>query len=133
MSCAEIKEAMSHFADCVDTQDGFRFTTHCVYPSFDPVNVFVTKFGDGFHVHDGGGAVRSAWVHGRDDKSYQRIMESHAKRFGLTFENETYVSVVHDKTWLPSAILAVANSSASAANAAVEHIGGYRARAQGTH
>ena len=122
MACEDVRSELAKFAECVDTPDGCRVTTHCVYPSFDPVKVFVTKFGDGFHVHDGAGASRAAWIHGRDDKAYLHIMERHAKRFGATYENETFASVVQDKSWLMSAILAVANTSASAANAAVEYV-----------
>jgi hypothetical protein len=122
MSCDDVMAALSNFAVCEETPEGSRIVTHCVYPSFDPVSVYVTKYGDGFHVHDGGGAARSAWVHGRDDKAYQKIMERYAKRFGISFEHDCYKSVVHGKDWLTSAILAVANTSALAANEAVEFI-----------
>lgn len=122
MSCEDVMAALASFSVCEETPDGSRLVTHCVYPSFDPVCVFVAKFGDGFHVHDGGGAARNAWVHGRDEKGYQKIMERHAKRYGITFENNCYKSVVHEASWLTSAILAVANTSASAAHEAVEFI-----------
>jgi hypothetical protein len=122
MSCTDIKEAMAAFSTCVETQEGCRFTTHCVYPSFDPVNVFVTKYGDGYRVHDGAGALRTCWISGRDEKAVQKIMDRHATRYGLLFENECFVSTVHTKEWLVSAILAVANTSASAALEAIEFI-----------
>lgn len=129
MACEEIIEAMSEFSACEQTQDGCRYLTHCLYPSFDPVAVYVTKYGDGFHVHDGGGASRTAWSHGRDEKTFQRIMERHARRFGLSFEKDSFFGVVHGADWLQSVILAVANTSASAALEAVEHIAATTERA----
>jgi hypothetical protein len=122
MSCADILEAMHDFNTCVETDEGCRFTTHCVYPSFDPVNVFVAKYGDGYRVHDGGGAIRSAWINGRDEKAVQKIMERHASRFGLSFEQDCFIGTVHKKDWLLSAILAVANTSSCAAQEAIEFI-----------
>jgi hypothetical protein len=102
--------------------EGSRLTTHCVYPSFDPVHVFVAKVGDGFKVHDGGGAYKSAWLHGRDDLLIKRTLDAECKRFHAN-RIETAIEVrVEGSDWLPSAILSVANASSFAAHAAVARI-----------
>ena len=63
MSCKHIQKALAILPGCVETESGSRFTTHCLYPSFETVSVYVVRFGDGFNVHDDGGAVRSIWDH----------------------------------------------------------------------
>jgi hypothetical protein len=115
--------ALAMFNVCVETQDGSRVTTHCVYPSFDPVNIFVSRFGEGFQVHDGSGAHRAAWKHGREDAAAQKALKRWATRYQLALNADHSLScVVHDASWLTNAILAVANASAGAANEAIEHI-----------
>ena len=61
-----ILASLKRFAALADTDEGARLETHCLYPSFDPVHAFIAKVGDGYKVHDGAGAFRSAWDHGRD-------------------------------------------------------------------
>jgi hypothetical protein len=122
MACDDIRDALSGFDMCVETQDGSRVTTHCLYPSFEPVNIFVSKFGDGYHVHDGGGAVRSAWTSGRDERVYEKIMERNALRYGVKFSARAFSVDVVARDWLLSAILSVANTSAFAANEVITHI-----------
>jgi hypothetical protein len=94
--------------------------THCLYPSFDPVNVFVVRFGDGFRVHDGGGAIRSAWLHGRDASLIGRMLSKQALRYQISVVGDALVAEAPNVEWLGSAILAVANASAAAAHAAVD-------------
>jgi hypothetical protein len=119
-ACDDIKAALSAFEVCTETDEGSRVTTHCLYPSFDPVNVFVVRFGDGFRVHDGGGAVRSAWTHGREDS----LVITDANEAGIEISNQSFgrcpVADVPSIDWLASAILAVANASAAAAHAALD-------------
>jgi hypothetical protein len=122
MSCDDIRAALKAFEGCTETPDGFRVQTHCVYPSFDPVHVFAMRFGAGYRVHDGGGAVRAAWTHGRDERAYRKIMERNALRFGVPFVANTYAVTVPTTDWLGSALIAVANTSSAAAIETIEHI-----------
>lgn len=122
MSCADLQKLLRDFGSCVETQDGCRISTHCLYPSFEPVTVFVAGFGDGYRVHDGGGAMRIAWVHGRDQRIGTKMLERYAARYHLQVADDSLVCVVSDKGWLLSAILAVANASAAAANEAMARV-----------
>jgi len=124
MACDDIRAALSGFDSCVETEEGSRVETHCLYPSFESVAVFVTRYGDGFQVHDGGGAARVAWVHGRDYPLIKRMISRQATRFGIrvTQAGDCLIADAKDKDWLTSAILAVANASASAAHMAVERL-----------
>lgn len=122
MTCVDIRKALSVFDTCVETEDGARVATHCLYPSFDTVNVFVVGLGDGFLVHDGAGAYRSAWDHAKDESVIKRAMTRQAHKYRVTIDNDTLCANVPSADWLRSAILAVSNASASAAHAAVEHV-----------
>ncbi|MEP0321610.1 hypothetical protein [Bauldia litoralis] len=120
MDCRSIKDALARFHDVVDTVDGCRVLTHCLYPSFDPVEVYVVRLGDGFRVHDGGGAERAAWTHGRTDNLIGKMMRRHATRYNLAVRDGAIVGEAPSIEWVASAILSVANASAAAAVAAVD-------------
>jgi hypothetical protein len=122
VACKAVKLALSHFVECEETPDGSRIFTHCLYPSFDPVPVYVVKFGEGFIVHDGGMAKTIAWEHGRDFAIASRYLNEQAQRYGLEAEDGRLSVTIETAEWLTSAILAVANAAAAAANEAVEHI-----------
>ncbi len=120
MLCEDVRLALGEGEICEETDRGARVTTHCLYPSFDPVDVFVTRFGAGFIVSDGGGAVASAWVHGREELS--KVLSREASRYGLWCKGDTLECQVDSIDWLRSGILAVANASAAAANSALERV-----------
>jgi hypothetical protein len=122
--CEDVKAALGVFDVCVETDDGARVTTHCMYPSFTPVDVFVVRHGDSYTVHDSGGAYRGAWIHGRDDSVITRMVNRQAQRYRLSVAetNGALVAKVPRIDFLAAAVLAVANASASAAHAAVEKI-----------
>jgi hypothetical protein len=120
MVCEEIEAALEPFHACVETADGARVVTHCLYPSFDPVPVFVARVGDTYRVHDGGGAERTAWTHGRDDHLIARMLARHAARYQIKVVDGALVAEAQSIEWLLSAILTVANASAGAAHAVVE-------------
>jgi hypothetical protein len=122
MSCDEVRSALSTFDVCTETEEGSRVATHCLYPSFDPVNVFVVRFGDGFRVHDGGGALQSAWLHGRDEALIRRTLAKQAARYQVHIVDDVLIADVPSADWLTSAILAVANASAAAAHAAIDRV-----------
>jgi hypothetical protein len=119
MPCEEISSALSLLNRCDSTPDGSRVATHCMYPSFDPVYVFVSRMGNGFRVHDGGGAFRCAWLHGRDQKIAAHSLTVESARFHLDVIGESLATSVESNEWLPSAIIGVANASAAAANRAI--------------
>src|SRR4051794_9695437 len=103
MSCDDVRAALASFDVCTETEQGSRVTTHCLYPSFDPVNVFVVKVGDGFRVHDAGGAMHSAWLHARDEPLIRRMMNRYAGRFQVRAEDDALVSEVQSVDWLTPA------------------------------
>lgn len=122
MSCEDVHIALSQSAVCEETSEGARLTTHCLYPSFEPVCVYVAKVGDGYRVHDAGGAFEQAWLHGREEALIGRAIREECVRFRLDgADNKISVSVA-SRDWLSSAILAVANASSLAAHRAVARI-----------
>jgi hypothetical protein len=122
MTCEEIHAALAHFDRCDETSEGSRIATHCMYPSFTPVHVYVAKVGDGYKVHDGAGAYETAWLHGRDHRLIVGAIEDECAHFHLSLSGKTMVADVPSIDWLSSAILSVANATALAAHAAVVKI-----------
>lgn len=120
MVCQDVQAALGPFYACVETEDGARLTTQCLYPSFDPVAVFVARVGDAYRVHDGGGAERAAWTHGKDQHLIRRMLARHAARYQISVVDGVLVAEAGGVDWLLSAILAVANASAFAANAIID-------------
>jgi hypothetical protein len=114
-----MREVLESLSGCVETDAGFRVETHCVYPSFSQVTVFIVKIGEGFLVHDGGEAIRESWLHGREDSIAASCLKREALRFNLQVNEDSLVGSVEWIDRLPPLILAVANASASAAIAAV--------------
>lgn len=124
MTCDEIKAAMADFAACEPTPEGARIATHCLYPSFEHVRVFVAKLGDGYTVHDGAGAHNTAWLHGREEHIITKSITEAGDRFGLYLAGKALAARVQSIDWLSTAILSVANASSLAAHDAVEKIVG---------
>jgi hypothetical protein len=96
--------------------------TQCLYPSFERVRIYVAKHGDGYKIHDNGGAYLSAWAHGRDEPIINRALNQECKKYHLARIGDTLVAEALSREWLLSAILSVANASAAAATAAVARI-----------
>jgi len=119
MQCDDLRAVLDSLNSCEATDGGTRVRTHCLYPSHTQVGVFIVKFGDGYHVHDGGEAVREAWLHGRDETVMHSCLKRGASKYHLEVAGSSLVGKVDNRDWLPSAILAVANASAEAANSAV--------------
>jgi hypothetical protein len=107
---------------CVETEEGARLTTHCLYPSFEPVHVFIAKVGNGYKVHDGGGAFDAAWLHGRDDSVITRAILTQCERFHLRVSDGSIVGSVDSADWLLNVVLGVANASSLAAHHAVARV-----------
>jgi hypothetical protein len=107
---------------CEDTEFGTRYATHVLYPSSEPVDVFITQWGKGFRVTDGGGAARSVWRHGRDDTALGHGFKKARETFSIDIRDGVIVAETEDEHWLYPAVLAVANASATAALTALEHV-----------
>lgn len=107
---------------CEQVDEGARVRTHCMYPSFEPVHVYIWRFGEGFVVHDRGEAAARAWSHGREERVANRYLNRTAVRYGLRYEKSRLSVQVEDAGWLRSAILSVANAAAQGCWSAVEHL-----------
>ncbi len=119
LDCVSVAAITKRFETCEETSSGLRLSTQCVYPSFEPVEVYIVKFGDGFVIHDNGGAGRIAWTYGIGDRTVLNPAKKAASEFGCTFERGQITCSVDSEEWVWSAITAVANASADAARAAV--------------
>jgi len=117
MKCDDLIPLLMRDPTCMDTLHGAQLETHCLYPSSDPVHVYVSRLRSGFHVHDGGGAMRSAIAHGR---TWQHALERAGKRHSVKVASGTLLAEPPDLEWLYPAILAVSNASAMAARLALE-------------
>lgn len=122
LRCAEISAAFAEYAECSETHSGVRIKTQCLYPSFERVEVFVVGFGSGAVIHDGGGALRNAWLHGREDRNVAGRFARVASKFGCEFTEKQFRITIEDTDWLYSAVLTVANASADAARSAIEKV-----------
>lgn len=122
LDCAVVHAAMDRFEACARTSEGLRVTTHCLYPAFEQVEVFVVGHGDGFIVHDGGGAARTAWLHGAADRAVNGSLTAAAAGFGCEVKDRSIRVEAASADWLWSAIAAVANASSDAARASVGRV-----------
>ena len=118
--CELVRPVLVEFSGCTNTLDGARIVTHCLYPSHELVYVYIVHEGDQYRVHDGGGAYRTAWSHGRDENTIVRAIERSVARFDLECTHETIISPRVNYNWLNNAVVAVANASAFAATQVVE-------------
>lgn len=122
MICEDVRAAMGAGEVCEESEAGARVTTHCLYPSFEPVVLFVSKVGDGYRISDAGRAVRSAWQHGRDEHLTDRLLSREAARYHLKVAGSALVADVGSLEWLRAGILATANASAAVAHAVIGKI-----------
>ena len=102
MACDDVRAALSVFDSCVETEEGSRVATHCLDPSSQTVYVYVAKYGDGFRVHDGGGASRVSWVHGRDYPLIRRVITRQAARYSIAVSDtgDTLLADAKTADWL---------------------------------
>jgi hypothetical protein len=119
MICEDVRAAMGAGETCEEVEGSARVLTHCLYPSFEPVVLYVSKLGDGYRISDNGGAVRSAWKHGRDESLSGRFLTREAARYHLTVSGASLIAEVPSIEWLRAGILAVANASAAVSHAAL--------------
>lgn len=119
LDCDLVRTAMDQFASCERTTAGIKVGTQCLYPSFEPVEVFIVGHGDGFIVHDDGVAARTAWLHGAEDRTVHKALSSSARSFGCEVSGMQIRSGAPSHEWLWSAVAAVANASSDAARASL--------------
>lgn len=117
-----IRTALHGFADFEATDAGARVRTQCLYPSFDRVDAFIERTAEGYLVHDGGGAARAAWLLGREHGTVGRLLPREAAKYHIEVLGDRLAAKVPSESWLPSAVLAVANASAAVANGAADHV-----------
>lgn len=122
LDCSAIDQAMGKYEGCERTQEGLRVMTHCLYPSFDQVAVFVVKRGDDLVVHDGGGAARVSWLHGAEPNALKRILNTSAASFGCEVREQTILTIAVSEDWLWAAVASVANAASDAARASVGRV-----------
>lgn len=119
LDCAAVHAALLPFESCVRTSEGLRISTHCLYPSFGQVFVYIVGMGDGFIVHDGGGAVKEAWSHGAEPRAIAAASRMAASAFGCEVVLDQIRVSIPSIDWLWSAHVSVANATSDAARSAV--------------
>ena len=119
MKCSDLAPILTRSPSCVEVDGGVRLTTDCLYPSSDPVHVFVSEQLHGFRITDGGGAWASAQRAGRASES---MFDRACRRYSVESHNGILVTKLlrSEVDWMRPAILAIANSSAMAARMAIE-------------
>lgn len=122
LDCNTITTQLGEFGSCEPTSDGLYVTTNCLYPSFEPVGVYVVGHGDGYIVHDNADAARLASMYGVDERTYQRFAALYAREYGCEVSGLQVECGADNENWLWSAIATVANASADAAKAAVRKV-----------
>ena len=122
MNCGDLQKHLELLYPCRKDEDGLRIATSCLYPSFSQVFVFIVKLGDGYKVHDGGGAYACSWELGREPALIKRILSQESQRNRIRVDDGVFVADAVSAEWLPSAILSVANASAFAARAIIDHV-----------
>lgn len=120
MNCEHLMALLNDNSACEPTSMGTKFVTHCLYPSFDPVAVYIESLREGFRVSDGGGAARSASMHGRDPSILASAFQKAAKAHSVETAEGLIFAKPPSAEWLYSGILAVANASAMAATTAAD-------------
>lgn len=122
MDCLSLRNLTSRLDGCVEGDDGNVFKTHCLYPSFSPVFVTITGWGDGFRVSDGGGATENVIRQGLNPQSLTSALKAAQNKYHLIETDGVLSLKVDSSDWLENAILAVSNASAMAANLAYAHV-----------
>lgn len=118
--CETISVSTALLWACKETENGARIRTTCVFPSFEPVFVYVAKLGDGFVVHDAGETLASILAHGQEGDAAKRVIRSECKRYDVAFGERRLSLKIDALEWLETAIVAVANTAAAAARTAVK-------------
>jgi len=122
MDCLSLRNLATRLDVCVEGSDGNVFKTHCLYPSFSPVFVTISVWGDGFRVSDGGGAAESVVRQGLNPHALTSALKAARNKYNLAEKNGVLSLKIDSADWLENAILAVSNASAMAANLAYAYV-----------
>ncbi|MEO1195166.1 MAG: hypothetical protein AAFX45_03235 [Pseudomonadota bacterium] len=122
MDCASLRNMTIRLDSCVESANGSVFKTHCLYPTFSPVFVTISVWGDGFRVSDGGGAAESVIRQGLSPQALTSALKAAKNKFHLAENDGVLFLKVDSGDWLENAILAVSNASAMAASLAYAHV-----------
>jgi hypothetical protein len=118
MKCDLIVAALADL-QCKQTADGARVLTHCLYPNFDQVAVYVQQHLDGYLVHDGGEVFDLAFLEGRNPAKLKGHMRDFAALYGVDSDEHRIFGRALSAAWLPNVVMAVANAAAASASAFV--------------
>lgn len=110
------------FWSCQETANGARIRTTCLFPAFEPVFVYVVKFGDGFIVHDAGETMAVILSNGQDGETAKRTITAECKRYDISCEERRISLKIDAAEWLDTAIVSVANAAANAARNALNEV-----------
>lgn len=119
MICEDVTAILRARAAPKVAGDNCVVVTDCYYPSFDRVRVFVSRYGAGYRVTDGGELARVVFSNGRGDGALASGLEAARLRHDLTVIGDCLAADADSADWLPAAVLAVANGAALAANEAM--------------
>lgn len=143
-----VKNSLSVERMIVSTELGVRTQTHCVYPGFDPVCVYVGKgAGEGIRISDAGEAWEVAHrLCGISQIPSESLFRKIAKKHGIEFSAERsgeqfdqgpaqstkrenrlrnglqLKATIRSPDWLLSAILSVSNAAVDAVTTAIQHL-----------
>ncbi|WP_340107792.1 hypothetical protein [Pikeienuella sp. HZG-20] len=94
--------------------------THCLYPSFSPVTVHVSRWNahNSFRITDGGGAAEEILRQGFSHDVLAPSFKAATSKFMLEESGGALWVEVESREWIENGILAVANASALAASTA---------------
>lgn len=122
MDCVSLRKLTNRLDSCVEGLEGNVFKTHCLYPSFSPVFVTISSWGDGFRVSDGGGATESVVRQGLNPQGLTAALKAAKNKYHLSEKDGVLSLKVDSGDWLENAILAVSNASAMAAHLAYGYV-----------
>lgn len=118
MKCDMVLSALVKM-QCEETEDGARVLTHCLYPNFTQVPVFVQTHLDGFLVHDGGACFDFAYDDGHNPSIVKGLMREFSALYGADTDDHRIFARALSPMWLQSTVLSVANASAAVTTAMV--------------
>ena len=121
MNCVDLDSVLTRIPRCSQVDGGAQLRTDCLYPSSDPVMVFIKRhpYGTGFRVDDCGGAWKSALRHGCASPT---IFDRAQRRYSVTAKDGIVWAAPPSEEWLVPAIRAVSNASAMAARHALDAV-----------
>lgn len=94
-------------------EETVRFSLPLLYPGGTRVGVEMSRLRSGFLVSDAGGARREAGFLG-GERTFQRIAQDVAQRFGIRFDHNMIFDLDVDEAQLIPAVIAVANAAKTA-------------------